>query len=457
MVSRHTWLLFYCFLILFVGCKEDDDVYVTLPIETTGDAAQVIQGEMVSIPVLENDINIEIDAILSFDTPTNGNATINNNNTLSVLDDTIIYAADDTFLGETSFTYTICNAPQTCKTESITITVVASSEVNFNPALDPFIRLSSYNFFAGAIKALSPNPGLIPYKPISSLFSDYALKKRFVWMPSDVKASYNGDGEPLDFPIGTVLIKNFYYENVLPSNTTQIIETRLLYKTAEGYKFAEYFWNDEQTEAFLDEVGDGGYKDISWLQDGEKRNVTYRMPAGSECFTCHKSDAANAPIGLKPQSLNSAYNYTDGSENQLNKLIEVGYLEDTLPEEIITVIDYKDETQTIDLRVRSYLDINCASCHQDEGHCNYRSMRFAFDENDLLENRGVCVDPDDFFPELEDQKIVKPGDPANSVLFARLSTNEQNRRMPLLGRNSVHLEGVALLEEWILNLTVTCD
>lgn len=443
--------------IFFFSCKEDDDVYVALPIETSSDIAQVIQGNAILIPVLTNDSNIQEDAVLTFSNPSSGGASIDTNNTDTVLDNQINYQADTTFVGDVIFNYTICNAPETCETETIIVTVVPSSDVNFDHTRAPFLTFSSYNFFAGEMSLLSPNPGVLPYKPISSLFSDYALKKRFVWMPEGVKATYDGDGEPLDFPIGTVLIKNFYYDNVLPSNTTQIIETRLLYKTEQGYKFAEYFWNDDQTEAFLDENGDGGFKDISWIQDGEKRNVIYRLPAGSECFTCHKSNAENAPIGLKPQSLNGDYTYDDSTANQLDKWIEVGYLEDTLPDNITTVIDYTDQSQSLDLRVRSYLDINCASCHQDEGHCNYRSMRFAFDENELLENRGVCVNPDDFFPELENQKIVKPGDPANSVLFVRVSTNAENRRMPLLGRNSLHEEGVALLEEWILSLTETCD
>jgi uncharacterized repeat protein (TIGR03806 family) len=453
----HYWMLTLGALLLFVSCKNDDDVYVILPIETTADVAQVIQGEMVALLVLVNDINIEEEALLSFSTPSTGTASIDTFNTMSVLDDAILYSAPEDFIGDVSFTYTICNTAQSCKKELITITVVPSSQVNFDPSIEPFLILSSYNFFAGDIKSLTPNPRVLPYKPISSLFSDYALKKRFLWMPDGVKASYNGDGEPLDFPVGTVLIKNFYYENVLPSNDTRIIETRLLYKTDTGYKFAEYIWNEEQTEAFLDVEGDGGFTDVTWLQDGEKRTVTYRTPAGSECFTCHKSNAENAPIGLKPQSLNSEYPYPEATQNQLSKFIDIGYLEDNLPPNITTVIDYTDETQTLDLRVRSYLDINCASCHQDEGHCNYRSMRFAFDENETLENRGVCVDPDDFFPELEAQKIVKPGDPENSVLFVRLSTNEQNRRMPLLGRNSLHIEGIELLEQWIIALAETCD
>ena len=34
----------------------------------------------------------------------------------------------------------------------------------------------------------------------------------------------------LNFPTGAVLIKTFFYDNVLPDLTTQIIETRLLIK-----------------------------------------------------------------------------------------------------------------------------------------------------------------------------------------------------------------------------------
>jgi len=54
----------------------------------------------------------------------------------------------------------------------------------------PYQSLSEYNFFDGDIKNLEPVYGVLPYKPISTLFSDYAKKKRFVWMPEGAKASY---------------------------------------------------------------------------------------------------------------------------------------------------------------------------------------------------------------------------------------------------------------------------
>src|SRR5690606_4869260 len=79
----------------------------------------------------------------------------------------------------------------------------------------PYPKLSDYNFFEGNIKNLKPVKGVGPYDLNSTLFTDYAHKKRFVWMPDNVKAQYISDSEVLNFPSGSVLIKNFYYDNVL--------------------------------------------------------------------------------------------------------------------------------------------------------------------------------------------------------------------------------------------------
>ena len=90
------------------------------------------------------------------------------------------------------------------------------SPVVFNVDSLPYNNLSEYNFFEGAMSDLSPVYGVLPYDLNSALFSDYAKKKRFVWMPKDSSAKYINDYSSLKFPTGTILIKNFYYENVLP-------------------------------------------------------------------------------------------------------------------------------------------------------------------------------------------------------------------------------------------------
>lgn len=330
---------------------------------------------------------------------------------------------------------------------------VETSPVIYDVDQELFPTLSQYNFFEGGLKNLDPVYGVIPYEPISSLFVDYAHKKRFIWMPNGVKANYVNDYTPFDFPVGTILIKNFYYDNVQPENITRLLETRLMLRKTTGWQFANYIWNEEQTDAYLDLSG--RYVPIEWNENGVTKNVNYRIPSEVECYTCHKLADITNPIGPKPQNLNKIYSYDTGVQNQLRKLVDFGYLNGNLPSNINSVIAWDDTTQSIDLRVRSYVDINCAHCHFDDGHCNYRPMRFAFHENEDLVNMGVCIEPQELFDGLN--FIVSPGDINRSMLHFRISTTLAQRRMPLLGRTLVHEEAVTMIDEWINSLTTNCD
>lgn len=102
---------------------------------------------------------------------------------------------------------------------------IAISPVKMDLTQVPFPKLSDYNFFQNELKNQEPVLGVIPYKPESELFTDYAEKKRFVWIPSGTKATYVNDYSVLELPVGSATIKSFYYNHVLPSNTTRIIET----------------------------------------------------------------------------------------------------------------------------------------------------------------------------------------------------------------------------------------
>ena len=84
------------------------------------------------------------------------------------------------------------------------------------------------------------------------------------------------------------------------------------------------------------------------------------------------------PIGPEPQNLNSDKWYASGRENQLKQWVRQGYLEPGYPKNINTVVDWKDPSQDIDLRARSYLDINCAHCHDEGRSCSYRAIRLGF-------------------------------------------------------------------------------
>jgi len=334
----------------------------------------------------------------------------------------------------------------------------------------PYPKLSDYKFFEGDIKNQTPSLNVITYEPASSLFSDYAHKKRFVWMPQGTKASFIADDQILELPIGAALIKTFYYNNVQPNNSMRIIETRVMIRKETGWIFADYVWNTEQTEAYLDL--NGSNVALSWKDENNIiKSVNYRIPNEVQCNVCHKYKETinnvyfekHEPIGIKPQNLNFNYNYGTDTKNQLSKWIEIGYLENNfnLPSTSNTVINYNDTSKPLEQRVRSYLDINCSHCHYKNGHCDYRPMRFTFTETGLpnglgLTNIGVCVDTQDIqdFPAAL-SKIVTPGNPDRSMLFYRLNTENENYRMPLHGRTIIHQEGVQLIRDWISTLQ-TC-
>ena len=126
---------------------------------------------------------------------------------------------------------------------------IAVSPVVVDLTKVPYPKLSDYKFFEGDIKNQTPSLNVITYEPASSLFSDYAHKKRFVWMPQGTKASFIADNQILELPIGAALIKTFYYNNVQPNNSMRIIETRVMIRKETGWIFADYIWNTEQTES----------------------------------------------------------------------------------------------------------------------------------------------------------------------------------------------------------------
>jgi uncharacterized repeat protein (TIGR03806 family) len=259
----------------------------------------------------------------------------------------------------------------------------------------------------------------------------------------------------LNFPEGAVLIKNFYYDHVQPQDARRIMETRLLIRKNGAWVFAEYVWNDEQTEAVLSMNGTNA--PLTWIDDSNvQRTIDYRFPSAVECHTCHKDGDANIPIGPKPQNLNSALIYPDGNRNQLQHWIGIGYLANTLPAAINTTARWDDPSQSLTDRVRGYVDMNCAHCHSTGRYCDYRPMRFAWSETDNLTNLGVCVAPADPLLPVHSH-IVKPGNTEKSLLYYRISSDQDGVRMPLLGRTLVHEEARQLIEQWINSLTITCN
>ncbi len=322
----------------------------------------------------------------------------------------------------------------------------------------PYSLLSEYNLFTGPISAMTGNSGVLPYDLITPLFTDYAIKKRFVFMPPGSTGIYVSNGDVVDFPVGTILVKNFLYENMLPAMETRILETRLLVRKPSAWEAYVYKWNDAQTDAEFLQIG--RKIPISWMEDGVELSTDYLIPTQEECKTCHRYDGDVAPIGPKPQNLNHTYDYGSGEViNQLSKWQNVSYL-NQLSNQIMALADWEDPSFNLEARARAYLDVNCAHCHNEKGSASNTSLYYNIEiqDEDLL---GFCKTPISSGGNATGghHYDIVPGHADESILVYRLSSTEAEVAMPELGRTLNHTEGIQLVSEWIDSLPedARCD
>lgn len=313
-------------------------------------------------------------------------------------------------------------------------------------------KLSEYHFFEGKLSDLNPEADVIPYDLNTPLFSNYAEKLRFIQLPKGTKTDYN-DSIAFNFPEGTVLIKNFYYPNDFrkPEKGRRIMETRLLVHTSKGWEAFPYIWNDEQTEAFYDVAGDT--KQISYVDEKGKRITTsYLIPNKNQCKGCHVRGGTMVPIGPNARNLNRDFNYETGKENQIAHWSKLGALQSpssSIPKEAV----WNDpQTGSLNDRARAYLDVNCGHCHNRIGPANTSGLflndaeknpaHFGINKSPVAAGRGSGDLPFD----------IVPGEPGKSILVFRMKTSDPGIAMPEIGREQIHKEGVALIEEWIRSM-----
>lgn len=329
-------------------------------------------------------------------------------------------------------------------------------------------KLSETGIFAST-KDHQVAPGVIPYSVNAELWSDHALKERFIAIPGEGKIGFDeitypqpspGATPGWKFPDGTVLVKTFAMEMERGNPATRKrLETRLLHfqqfpGTSEvgdqywrGYT---YVWNDEQTDAELLDAS-GLDRQLSIKVGDKTLEQNYRFPSRAECALCH-TNAAKFALGVSTMQMNRDHDYGGVVANQLATLDHIGLFEKSLAkqaEELPKLPDYRDESATIEARARSYLHANCAHCHVKWGGGN---AEFKLVATLPLAEMGIAgVKPAHGSFQIGDAEILAPGDPGKSVLLHRMKLDKLGR-MPHIGSREVHHDAVKLVEEWIRQL-----
>lgn len=321
---------------------------------------------------------------------------------------------------------------------------------------DPPAQLSELGVFSD-LETLTPVEGIIPYQTNAQLWSDRAVKKRWMAIPND--GTFDSEAERIRFhrtqdwvfPEGTVFIKHFDLPLTGdPEGPVKRLETRffIMGEDQKGYGLT-YQWNDDDTDATL--LIGGDTKSFEVDDETVAGIQTWDYPSREQCITCHTANAKYV-LGVKTHQLNGELYYPllGSTYNQLEYLNMLGVFQQQIgaPLEYPRAYAIDDESASLELRIRSYLDANCASCHRQGGvDASDMDLRFGIPLGlqNLINQPTMSSNSD------PDRLLVKPGNHAASELWVRDASESENL-MPPLARRLAHQEYVDKLAEWIDNL-----
>ena len=361
--------------------------------------------------------------------------------------------------------------------------------------------LDQYHLFSDPQDPRSlPNGRGVPFAMNSKLFSDYSTKFRVAYIPTGEQAIYRDGSDGVNatilFPVGTILAKSFAFADET-QGTEQVAETRLLIKRANPdgspyWEGLEYIWQEENGQRVARLTQQGGVASVSWNYhdvDSGTSHVgstdAYSLPNANQCQICHANDDAEtgaAPIGPKPRNMNGPYRSESPlgaaqdhpvlGHNQIVWWCSNGLMKncpDDLAVDPLTKAATAIERNAIynkpgdagypagsdadiEARVRSYLEVNCAHCHNPRGLA--QNTGFYMDVfRPVNDTYGICKGPTASGSEGRGGREydIVPQHAIDSILPYRLGPEATTlaAKMPPLARSVVHTEAWELINTWI--------
>ena len=295
---------------------------------------------------------------------------------------------------------------------------------------NPQAMLSETGLYADVVtKQLAA--GVEPFHPSYELWSDGAVKSRFVLLPA-CSAIDNLDEDHWQVPVGTKLWKQFVVDGAR-------IETRMIHRFGPGpgdFAFAAYQWDAAESDAA--HVADG-VKDAG--------GTPHDIPATWECVTCHGHEPEHV-LGLSAFQLSHA-----GPGLTMASLSADGRL--TVPH----AAGYAVPGDAAGRAALGYLHANCGHCHNDTpGAISFTTpmvlrltvAALAVTETGVWQT-AVGVPVEGFLQPGVTHRIA-PGNPGASCVSYRMGVRGTTAQMPPFGTEIVDAAGHAAVDAWISGL-----
>jgi uncharacterized repeat protein (TIGR03806 family) len=306
---------------------------------------------------------------------------------------------------------------------------------------------------------MTPDNGLIPYTPNTPLWSDGALKTRYMGVPNngglltpDQQIGFAPAGS-WTFPAGSVFVKTFELNtDTTNPNVRRRLETRLLVRDINGAVYGvTYKWRPDNSDADL--LASSLLEDIIITNASGLSTQTWYYPSPSDCLQCH-TPVAKYVLGLSTRQLNGNQTYpsTGITDNQIRTFNRIGLLNPSIDEAAISGYEKLSSlTNTLipaEDRARSYLDANCAQCHQPGG----AGITFDARYETPLASQNITNYPAAYPLGYDNARIIASKDIWRSMIYQRMNTTNNPIKMPPLARALIDTNAVEVMTEWINGL-----
>jgi hypothetical protein len=302
--------------------------------------------------------------------------------------------------------------------------------------------------------AMTPHAGLVPYGVNSPFWTDGAAKSRWIGLPYDGGAPGSAGAPQIGFsatgnwafPNGTVFVKHFEIVVNEQTNAKRRMETRILVRDANGAIYGNsYRWRGDNTDADIVTSPANETLTITNPDGATTREQTYFFPGPNDCTRCHNDNGGTGyTLGVKTRQLNGGFTYTatGRTDNQIHTWNHLGMLSGGVPDQTdypqydkLVAVD--NVAATLEHRVRSYLDANCAQCHRPGG------------EGPLYDGR--------FETPILNQNLVGDGVSGSNALvrynigISRIHVRDGSTGLPMppIGRNVLHQAALDTQEAWV--------
>ncbi|MEM6980115.1 MAG: PQQ-dependent sugar dehydrogenase, partial [Planctomycetota bacterium] len=324
-----------------------------------------------------------------------------------------------------------------------------------------FPRLLSQTGLFDETPQMIPAAGVLEYQPNVEMNRGGASTRRWIAAPGTDPLPVQPPGDHHPYVDGTVVAVTIF-RDIVGSDSPQPIETQVLVADEIRWTPYTYRWRDDGSDADLVSA-EGDRREIV-VDDPRFGEVQYEhvFASRTQCLACHHV-ANRGPMTFRPDQLTRPELTKSPIDSPANgsmtwaEMVAIGWADPAkkLTRNLHPMRRCDDEQASLEERAKSFLAMNCSSCHRPAGGASTNlDLRW---ERNLTQTNAIDLPPMQGDFGLEDARLVAPGHPERSVLLYRAMTAGSGA-MPKLAHHDLPPAALSVLWRWIAGMPeVTTD